>query len=447
MSTVTARGPSASESLERLGLTALVYMPFRVFFSANLVSNASWFIFDAAINTYVLRVTGSAGMVGLAAFIYTLPGALFMLHAGILTDRFGSRRLVAISLAGGGLTILAIGLLATWNSPLWIVLAVAFCMGILQTLGTPGFISIVNDLVPPRAISSAVALTFLGFNVGRITGGIAAGFLLAALGTDVRAAAALAIVVAGILQALPAIPIIRIRIQETAARTTEISLVRPLVESASYALRYPTLAVILLLSIAPGAVGLAYMYMLPVVIRDLGAAPDAIGLLYAGGGAGGLLAGLVAGPLMQRMGHGRALFVGLAAAAIGLIVTGAVGLLPVAIIGIGLTQAGFVLYASSSLALVQALAPARLRGRLTSLFTLLYWGLMPIGALAEGAVAQQTSSLVALVLVGSIMLCAGALALLFRRQVTTLRIEADGRSMLGHLQGSGLGSDIPNAAA
>jgi len=446
MRAVIARG-SASESLERLGLTALVYLPFRVFFSANLISNASWFIFDSAINTYVLQVTGSAGMVGLAAFIYTLPGALFMLHAGILTDRFGARRLVVIALGGGGLLILFIGLLATWGSPLWIVLGLAFCMGILQTLGTPGFISIVNDLVPPRAISSAVALTFLGFNVGRIAGGIAAGFLLAAFGADIRAAAAFAIIVAGILQGLPAIPIMRIRIHEMNARTTEISLVRPLIESASYAFRYPTLGAILLLSVAPGAVGLAYQYMLPVVIRDLGSSPNAVGLLYAGGGAGGLLAGLVAGPLMQRLGHGRALFVGLAAAGSGLVITGAVGLLPVAIVAIGLTQAGFVVYASSSLALVQALAPARLRGRLTSLFTLLYWGLMPFGALAEGAIAQQWTSLVALVLVGSTMLAAGGLALLFRRQVTTLRIEADGRSVLGNLQGSGLGSDAPIATA
>ena len=445
--TATPRGRSAEESLERLGLTALVYAPFRIFFSANLLSNASWFIFSAALNTYILEVTGSAGTVGFASFIYSLPSALFMLHAGILTDRFGSKRLVAISLAAGGAFIVGVGLLALSSAPLAFILGFAFAMGVMQTLGTPGFISIVNDLVPPRGISSAVALTFLGFNVGRITGGIAAGILLAALGTDTRTAAALAILVAGVLQAVPSIPIARIKVKETVARTSGISLLRPLIESASYALRYPTLGAILLLSIAPGAAGLAYMYMLPVVIRDLGAAPDAVGLLYAGGGGGGLLAGLVAGPLMHRLGHGRAIFVGLAASAIGLFITGASGMLPVAIVAIGLAQAGFVVYASSSLALVQALSPARLRGRLTSLFTLLYWGLMPFGALVEGAIAERTSSLFALMCVGATMLAAGAVALVVRRQVVTLRIDRDGSSVRGDLEGSGLGSDAPASAA
>jgi MFS family permease len=445
--TATPRGRSAKESLERLGLTALVYAPFQVFFAANLLSNASWFIFSAALNTYILAVSGSAATVGFASFIYSLPSALFMLHAGILTDRFGSKQLVVISMFTGGLFIIAVGSLAIWSSPLWIILAFAFLMGTMQTLGTPGFISIVNDLVPPRAISSAVALTFLGFNVGRITGGIAAGILLASLGTDVRVSAGIAIIVSGILQAVPAIPIARIPVKETVSRTAGISLVQPLIESASYALRYPTLGAILLLSIAPGAVGLAYMYMLPVVIRDLGSAPDAVGLLYAGGGAGGLLSGLIAGPLMQRVGHGRAIYVGILASASGLFITGASGMLPVAIVAIGLAQAGFVIYASSSLALVQALSPARLRGRLTSLFTLLYWGLMPFGALVEGAIAEETNSLIALMGVGITMVAAGAVALLVRRQVVTLRIDRDGSSVRGDLDGSGLGGDAPVAAA
>ena len=54
------------------------------------------------------------------------------------------------------------------------------------------------------------------------------------------------------------------------------------------------------------------MFLLPVVIRDLGADPGAIGLLYVGGGIGGLLAGLAAEPLMRRIGHGRTIFVGMA---------------------------------------------------------------------------------------------------------------------------------------
>jgi MFS family permease len=254
-------------------------------------------------------------------------------------------------------------------------------------------------------------------------------------------AAALSIVVAGVLQGLPAIPISRIKVTEVAARTTSIDLVKPLVEAAKYAVHFPTLGTIIVLAIAPGAIGLSYMYMLPVVIRDLGAAPDAVGLLYVGGGTGGLIAGLVAEPLMQRLGHGRAVFTGLVLVASGMILAGTGGGVPLAMAGVGVAQAGFVVYASSSLALVQALSPARLRGRLTSLFTLLYWGLMPIGALIEGAAAERSSSLVTLIGMGVIMLVAGAVALILRPQIATLRLARDGSTVSGNLDGSGFGDD------
>ena len=123
-----------------------------------------------------------------------------MLHAGLMADRFGSKAMVVLSLAGAGAAIVATGLLALAGWPLWVLVALGCVMSTFQTLGAPAFISIVNDLVPPRAISSGVALTFLGFNVGRILGGIIGGILLAFLGTDIVVAAPLTIVVAGVMQ-------------------------------------------------------------------------------------------------------------------------------------------------------------------------------------------------------------------------------------------------------
>ena len=162
-------------------------------------------------------------------------------------------------------------------------------------------------------------------------------------------------------------------------------MVRPLVEAASYARRYPTLGLIILVSVAPGAIGLSYTFLLPVVIRDLGANPGTIGLLYVGAGIGGLMAGLAAEPIMRRVGHGRTIFVGMGLIGTGLIGVGLSGALALAAVAIAVAQGGFAIYGSSSLSLVQSLSPARLRGRVTSLFTLLYWGLMPFGALAGRA--------------------------------------------------------------
>jgi MFS family permease len=420
-----------------MGLTALGFPPFVTFLGANLVSNASWFIFGAALNTYILAVTGSAETVGIASFAYSLPFALFMLHAGLLADRFGSKVMVVLSLAGAGAAIVATGVLALGSWPLWVLVAFGCVMSTFQTLGAPAFISIVNDLVPPRAVSSGVALTFLGFNVGRILGGIIGGVLLAALGADIVVSAALTIIVAGVMQGVPALPIARLRVQETVARTTDRSMLRPLVEAASHTRRFPTLGLIVLVSAAPGAVGLSYTFLLPVVIRDLGADPGAIGLLYVGGGIGGLLAGLGAEPLMRRAGHGRTIFVGMGLIGVGLVGIGMSGDLAMAVIATGVTQGGFTIYGSSSLSLVQSLSPLRLRGRVTSLFTLLYWGLMPFGALLGGLVAERSSALVAVALAGAVVLVCGALVFLVRPQIATLRIDRLAGTVSGRLDGSG----------
>ncbi len=436
MTSSTTQEP-AQGTLERMGLTALAYPPFVTFLGANLTSNASWFIFGAALNTYIFQVTGSAQDVGVASFVYSLPFTIFMLHAGLLADRFGAKSMVVLSLAGAGAAIAVTGILALALWPLWVLVAIGCVMSTFQTLGAPAFISIVNDLVPPRAISSGVALTFLGFNVGRIIGGIVGGILLAFLSADIVTSAALTIIVAGVMQSLPALPISRLRVNEAVARTTDHSMVRPLVEAASYARRYPTLGLIILVSVAPGAIGLSYTFLLPVVIRDLGANPGTIGLLYVGAGIGGLMAGLAAEPIMRRVGHGRTIFVGMLLIGAGLIGVGLSGALALAAVAIAVAQGGFAIYGSSSLSLVQSLSPARLRGRVTSLFTLLYWGLMPFGALAGGLIAERSSALVAVMLAGSIVITCGAILFIARPQIATLRIDRVAGTVTGQLEGSG----------
>ena len=70
------------------------------------------------------------------------------------------------------------------------------------------------------------------------------------------------------------------------------SLLRPVVEALAYTRRFPTLAVIVLLAAAPGAIGLAYVYLLPTAAAELGIGAEGLGNLIAATGIGGLIAGL-----------------------------------------------------------------------------------------------------------------------------------------------------------
>lgn len=426
-------------SLDRLGLPALASGPFRIYFASNLLANVGIFLFMAAYGWFIQTETGSPAMVGLASAILGLPWLLLMLHAGMLTDRLGARRLIAASFVGGGLVMALLALVTLLPAPsVPLVLGCAFLTGLLMTIGAPGTISIVGELVPPAAVSSAVSLTFLLINVARIFGGIGAGWLLAN-GRE----PGWAILLGSALFALPGVFIWRLRTANPTASGRPIGgrvLVRPIVEAGAHAARHPTLGTILLLSAGPGLIGLPYNFLLPVAAVELGIGPQGLGLLLTAVGSGGLVAGLVAEHVQRRLGHGRSIMLGLASAAGGLIVFGLGPPLPVSIVSVGFVGGGFVVYASASLTLVQALAPAALRGRLTSVFSLLYWGLMPVGGLLGGLSAQAFTARTTMLGAGVTLVALGLFAALRRPQVLTLAVSRDGLQISGDLAGTGVAS-------
>jgi MFS family permease len=420
-------------SLDRLGLPALGYGRYRIFFASNLLANVGIFVFMAAFGWFIQQATGSAAMVGLASAIMGLPWLVLMLHAGLLTDRHGPGALLAISLVGGGLVMAVVGIVALAPEPsVPLVLAAALGMGVMMTIGAPGSVSMVTELVPPAALSSAVSLNFLLLNVARVGGGLAAALLLGG-----SRPAGYAILVAAVLFALPGLPIWRLRSRVPVMTPGRGALFRPIVEAGAHAARYPTLGMILLLSAGPGLIGLPYNFLLPVAAVELGIGAEGLGVLLAAAGTGGLVAGLAAEHLQRRFGHGHSILLGLVLAAGGLIGFGLAPTVPLAITSIGFVGGGLVIYAAASLTLVQALAPSELRGRLTSVFSLLYWGLMPVGGLVGGLSAQAFGARTTMLSAGLGLVCLGLLATLRRPQILTLAVSRDGRRIAGNLVGTG----------
>ena len=284
--------------------------------------------------------------------------------------------------------MIAFGLLAlSFPLPLWVVLLFALAQGTAMTLGAPGYTSIVNDLVPPGAVSSAVALNFVGISVGRIAGGLIGGLLVATF------PAPWAVVTAGVLQALPAIPVWRlptpavVRDRPATARSCGRCSMRSRTRSATR-----RSGVILVLAVVPGTLGLSYNFMMPVAARDLGIGGEGLGALLAMAGAGGLIAGFAAESTMRRAGHGRAILIGLWTSALGMLAFGLSPLVGLSILSMLFVGGGFVIYSAASLTLIQALSPAAVRGRTTSVFALLYWGFMPLGGLLGGIVAEAAGA-------------------------------------------------------
>lgn len=401
-----------------------------------LAANVGGFVYVAALGWYVLGLTGSAGAVGLAYAANGIPQLLLTMHAGVFTDRLGARRMLALGIGIAGLGMVSLGVLVMMPSaPFELILALAALCGAGYALAGPGSMSIVSELVPPDAMSSAVALNWLQQNGARMAGGLLGGLLLA-VGSPGPA-----FIVAGAFNTAPALIVLALRLREGSATRLAMpasSLVRPVIEAFGYARRFPTFGVIVLLAAAPGAVGLSYIFLLPVAARELGIGADGLGSLIAATGLGGLIAGLGQERLQRRFGHGRAVFAGLGVASASMIAFGLAPNALVALVVLPFVGSGFAMYATATTTLIQALAPARLQGRMVGLFATLYWGLLPVGSVLGGAVAQAASGQVAVLVTGLALACAAIVALASRRQILTLQVSADGLSVTGTLAGTGI---------
>ena len=399
-----------------------------------LASTSGSFLYFAALGWYVLELTGSAAAVGFAFTATGLPILVLTAHAGVFTDRLGARRMLVLSLAGLALVAVVQAFVsASGASTFGLVVVLALGFGLAQTVGAPASMAIVTELVPPPAVSSATALNFLHMNVSRIIGGVLGGVLLAA------ATPALAFGVAAVLFATPVVVMAGVRTTDvrTSDQRPRAALVGPLVEAFRYATSHPTLGLLIILSIAPGSIGLSYIFMLPVAAEELGIGAAGLGILMVASGIGGLIAGLSLESIQRRVGHGRALFGGMFGAAIGLMSFGLAPSAPLAIAALTIVGASFLTFAAATVTLTQALAPARLRGRLVSLFATLYWGMMPVGALLVGLLAEATTARTAIAVCGFGLALVGVAALIGRPHIATLAVGRDGLSLSGDLRGSG----------
>ena len=419
--------------LDRIGWSALRFAPFRAFIGSMLLSTTGNFIFIAALGWYTVEVTGSAAATGLTFTVFGASTLLLTAHAGVLTDRYGSRTMMTISVAGMGIAGLAIAALATVPQPPFaLVLVLVGLMGVAQTVGAPAALAIVADLVPPSAVSSAVAINFLHMSIARIIGGLAGGVILAATSS------ATAFAITGVLNLLPALVIARLpRPARPSAIRHSAAIIEPLREALAYGRRFPTLGVLLLLPIATGLLGLSYVFMLPVAAEELGIGAGGLGTLLAASGVGGLFAGLLLERVQRRIGHGRAFAGGLLVAAASLVAFGLAPGLVLASVALAVVGGAILTFAAADVTLIGALSPPRLRGRLVSIFALCYWGMMPVGAALLGFIAEASSAQTAVLIGGLGLGIATIVALVLRPQIATLAVTRDGESLTGDLRGSG----------
>jgi MFS family permease len=368
----------------------------------------------------VLELTDSPALLGLVGAIAQSPALVLSLVAGVLADRVDRLRLLVATQAAGGLLALALAILVTTGRvEYWHVGLIALLAGSASALGLPAFQAIVSTLVPREAIGNAVALNSAQFNLGRIVGPTAAGVVIAAGGLAVAfwANSLAFFVVCGVLLSIR-------RLSPAEMVRAEASLWSNLVDGIQLVQRDRTVRLLLGLAAVPALFVLNYLVLMPVYARDvLGVGAGGLGLLTAAVGIGALSGALSVAILRPAGGSVRLALAGLTAASLSVVVFAVSRWLPLSLVALAVLGASQVAYYATTNTLLQVLVPARLRGRVMSLYMLTSLGVIPFGNLLAGLVAERFGATLALA--GGGLLTLAAVALVFVGAPAVVRVRAE----------------------
>jgi MFS family permease len=408
-------------------LAALRYRDFRLFWFGLLVSNiGTWMqLFGQGYLVVLLAVRDGVpqlaplylGLVGLARAV---PGLALGLFGGVIADRTDRRRLLLVTQSSAAFTAAILAILAMTDK---INIVEILLLGALNStifaFDAPTRQAMVPRLVPERDLMSAIGLNSAAFNGPQIIGPVIGGLLFAPFADrptfgagllfSVNAISYLAVVVA-LLKMTP-IPVV--------GSSTEVSMLDSIREGLAYIRRDTVVRWVVLLSAATALFARPYIQLLPAVAHELlrvGAVE--LSWMLAASGVGALLGSLATAALGGLRRRGAVLIASAGGFGLSLVLfTLQRSLLPALplLVLLGLSTMVFLGMANG---LLQTRSPDHLRGRVMSVYTMIFMGLMPLGSMVIGSIGSLVGTGGALLGGGAI--CA-AVALYAALRIAPLR--------------------------
>ena len=407
---------------------ALRHRNFRLFFGGQLVSLIGTWMQSVAQSWLIYRLTGSAVLLGAVGFTSQFPVFLLAPIGGIVADRFPRRTILIVTQT---VAMLLAGALAAVTLAegvrVWLIFVLGAALGVVNAFDIPARQAFVVEMVERPDIMNAIALNSAMFNGARIVGPAIAGVLVASIGEGwcffANALSYLA-VIAGLL---------RMRIPPGTVAPVLTTALEHVLEGFRFVGRTAPIRALLLLLGLVSLVAMPYTVLMPIFADQiLHSGPRGLGILMGASGIGALIGALALAARRELRGLGR--WVAFAMAGFGL-----------SLIGFALSRSFWLSTAllvpvggcmmvqmSASNTLIQAMVPDALRGRVMSIYSMMFMGLAPVGALLAGTLASHMGA-------PSMVVAGGALAIMgaigFALRLPALRPDARRLIVAQHVAG------------
>jgi MFS family permease len=391
---------------------ALQSRNYRIYFFGQFFSLIGTWLQIVAQGWLVLQLTSSAFLIGLVAALGTAPSLLFSLFGGVVVDRFSKKRIMYFTQSSNMVLALLMGVLTNMGlATVPVIGTIAFLMGTVNALDAPARQALVPELVGKERLASAIALNSGIFNAARVIGPGLAGLLIAWVGIGG------AFIANGLSYIAVLIALWFVRIREVPADRT-LHPLQAIREGVTYSFTHPVIRVLLLFVGVVSIFGWSYTTIMPVIAQEtFGLDAKGLGYLYSATGAGALLATYLVGayankvpPLVYILG-GNTLF------ALCLILFSFTTSFTLALVLLFFIGLGLLSQASMMNTMVQGMVKQEFRGRVMSMYILMFLGMAPVGNFEIGYLTEQIGVTGAFILNAVVVLLVGLLVFLYRKRI------------------------------
>jgi len=400
-----------------LTFRALKHRNYRLFFFGQIISLSGTWMQSVAQSWLVYRVTGSVALLGLIGFAGQFPIFLLAAFGGAVADRY-DRRVILICTQTSAMATAAMLAFLTLSGliEVWHLFVLATVSGVVNAFDIPARQSFVMDMVGRDDLLNAVALNSSVFNGARIIGPAIAGILVAAVGESwcfFGNAVSYVAVIAGlyVMQITPKINPVK-----------KGSAIEKIKEGFVFVARTKPIRSLMLLLGLVSLMGMPYAVLMPIFADEiLHGGVRGLGILIGASGLGALAAALTLAAKKNLKGLGR--WVAVSSGVFGgflilFSLSQTFWLSAFLLVPIGFSM---MLQMASSNTLVQAMVPDELRGRVMAVYSMMFMGMAPIGALLAGSVANYLGAPNTVALGGAVCIIG---SILFGSQLQSFKHEA-----------------------
>lgn len=369
----------------RTTFAALKYPNYRLWFMGQLGSMVGTWMQSTAEGFLVFELTHSPAYLGYVGFAAGIPSWIFMLFGGVVADRFPRRTLILITqtvmmlLAFTSATLTFTHLIQPWH-----IVVLAFCLGIANAFDAPARQAFVLELVEREDLSNAIALNSTMFQMATVVGPSVAGITYALVGPawcfTINGISFLAVITA----------LLRMNIKPREMKIRTRSAVSELKDGLHYVMTHVAIRTIVGVAVATSLFGLAFVTLIPAwSVNILHGDATTNGLMQSARGVGALIAALVIASLGRFNSKGKLLTIGMFVFPISLLVFANLTNLYASLLSLIAVGWGFMVLFNLANILIQQMVSDELRGRVMSIYSLTFFGFMPLGALGAGAFAEH----------------------------------------------------------